>query len=125
MSLTPYYLHLTTPKGNDIGVLEDNEFLSIDAKLLYQSAILTDNCEYFWAEEDSSVLLGSPNYNHNLGVGWKILENEKKSVYQISNTNFYTPKKRFKCVVAYNQKSLYSAIIEIFNSPYYKDTYYI
>lgn len=140
--LNSYALVLKTPKGYIFTTKDTSTSVrTIEAQLRIkgQPADPTDqNIQYFWFEEDNSIISDSPFYNKYGGQGWKCLnqynviqeasqqgsQEPATAVYQflsgsyqlnILKNNIITEHKKYKCVLIYSG-NVFSKEIQFLNT---------
>lgn len=117
-----YYLTIAAPQGF---VFLDNIYpsLTLQAKLMAGSENLMDKstCSCLWYIEDPSVLIDSNDYQKVAGVGWKqVFENSFDIVSVSRSEGSKIPSIKYKAIVIYNEKNVFSEEITLIdlNSQY-------
>lgn len=124
LSDSDYTLLLLTPNGKVFGGTD----LPIEGKLFYGGENLISNATCKWYLEDSSVQIGSEDYEKDAGPGWKAVSGElyegqgmPQLVIKSGNEDIVY-KRKYKLLVVYN-KNVFSQVIEIEKAKEAEETY--
>lgn len=116
LSDTSYYLTISTPRG--IAFTSNISSLDLVARLVYEGQNIMDEakCKCTWFVRDLDVMVGSPDYNKDVGFGWREIAAGDTMITLRSSDIRYSQK--YKLLVVYNDTVPLTAETEIFNKLY-------
>lgn len=101
LTTQPYYCYISAPEGSIIPSTGSN--LTLEAKLLsYGQIVEPSRCEYKWYKRDLSISISSEEYDKDAGIGWKLIQGEKKSKLNIKSALILF-NQLYKVVVTYQK----------------------
>lgn len=98
---TGYFLSLSAPRGyyQDIA----GGMLSLQANIEYNGdTINIPAFDFYWFKKNSLITSGSDNYNDLGGIGWELISNQNKNIYETIQLPLSVLSREYKVVAIHN-----------------------